>query len=125
LQFGVSLLIWLLLREIEMSELKFHFVKGPDYRDVPVHGALCGINPQGEGLFLVFYSERTSIPTHVTHELTEFGALGPEIDREAKEGVIRTMHVCGYMSVDQARALRSLLDQKITEFDALSGVTKQ
>lgn len=108
-----------------MAELKFHFIKGPDYRDVPVHGALCGINPQGEGIFLVLYSERTTIPTFVSHELRDDGGLGPEVSREMKDGVIRNMHICGHMSIEQARALRVLLDQKIAEFESLSGVTKQ
>jgi hypothetical protein len=108
-----------------MAELKFHFIKGPDYREVPVHGALCGLNPQGEGLFLVLYSERTAIPVSVTNSLDEFGQLGEEIDRQGKEGVVRNMHVCGHMSLEQARSMRNLLDQKIAELEAMLGVTKQ
>lgn len=108
-----------------MAELNFHFIKGPDYREVPVHGALCGINPQGEGLFLILYSERTAIPVSVTNTVDELGQLGPEVDRQGKEGVVRNMHVCGHMSLQQAHALRVLLDQKIAELESLSEVTKQ
>jgi hypothetical protein len=108
-----------------MAELKFHFIKGPDYREVAVHGALCGLSPQGEGLFLVLYSERSAIPGSVTHQISDAGQLGEETLREGKEGVVRNMHVCGHMSIEQARALRQLLDEKIAEFEVMTGATRQ
>lgn len=110
-----------------MAQLQFHYVKGPDYRDVPVHGALCGIHPGGEGLFLVMYSERAAIPQTSTFDLLPNGSLGQELPegREGKEGIVRNMQVCAHFSVNQARALKDLLEQKIAEYEMIAEAAQE
>lgn len=104
-----------------MPEIKFHFVKAADYREVPVHGAFGGLTPNARGLFVSVYSERAAIPQVIANEISTEGVLGDEIAsaREGKEGVVRLVHFGMHMSIDEAQALRDWLTSKLDEFNSV------
>ena len=70
----------------------FHFIKAAHFRVVHVDGVWGGITPS-KNIAVGFFSERLPIPTIVQHKLKEGGAVGDEIDRESKTGVVREMEV--------------------------------
>jgi len=104
-----------------VAEIKFHFQKSPHFTEVPVHGAFGGINPQGGSIYMAVYSERSPIPTAITHEISAEGHLSDEKKdkRETKDGVIRTVHFGMHMTTDQAVAIRDWLNERLAEHEKL------
>lgn len=104
-----------------MAEIEFHYIKVPDYREIPVHGAVGGLMPNGEGIFFALYSERSTLPQVAAYALSNEGQLGEEVPerRVSKDGVTRSLQVGAYLSVTQATALRDYLDRQITEYTTM------
>lgn len=105
-----------------VPNIQFHFVGAEALTDIPVHGAIGGISPNGEGLFFIFYSERSAIPTLTVHP-SDGNSLEPEdlTQRQINDGIVRSMKVCTHFSLTQAESFRDLLQTKIDEYKALMG----
>ena len=71
----------------------FHFIKASHFRVVHVDGVWGGVTPSTQNIAVGFFSERLPIPTLVKHQLKEGGAVGKEIDRDTRTGVVREMEV--------------------------------
>ena len=82
------------------EQITFDFVRSPFFRVVHSNGAWGGITPHQE-LSVTFYSERLSLPHHITHELTPKG-LGPEVSRAVKTNIQRECEVEVLMSMEEA-----------------------
>ena len=79
--------------------------KAEGFRVVPAEGALGGITP-AQMYQINFYIEAPNIPTDITHELTDEGKLGPQIDHKQAGGeIVRELQCAVLMTVDQAEAL--------------------
>jgi hypothetical protein len=76
-----------------------------DFRIYPAEGAFGGIKPSR--MFQInFYVEYPNIPTDITHELSQEGKLGEQIDQKVTGGeFIRELQCAVQMTVDQAEAL--------------------
>ena len=97
------------------ERITFEYVRSPFFRVVHSNGAWGGITPRQE-LAVTFYSERRSIPRHVTHEFTSDGRLGPEISREDAQNIQRECEVEVLMSMAEAVNLYRWLGTKIEEW---------
>ena len=96
------------------DQITFDFVRSPFFRVVHSNGAWGGITPHQE-LSVTFYSERLSLPHHITHELTPKG-LGPEVSRAVKTNIQRECEVEVLMSMEEAVNLHTWLGDKIEEW---------
>lgn len=99
------------------TKISFDYIKTSQFRIVHVDGAFGGPTPQGH-LFISFYAERPPIPQRVVHEVmttTDGVALGPEIptERNVRPGVVRDVEVGVIMTLQNAIALRDLLNSRI------------
>ena len=100
-----------------IDSVKFHFLKGPDFRSVHVDGAFGGLSTKGF-LHLTVYAERNAIPREVTYEIRD-GRLGDEIlsKRVGKDGIVRQMEVGLVMNEETARDIRNWLDKRLEDFE--------
>ena len=107
----------------ETAKLQFHYIKGPEYREIPCHGAIGGIAPQKK-IFMSLFTERGAIPRMVEYDLerqegskvVEFNegtATPSHID--TRRGLIRHIEVTTYMDLDVAKRLHDWLGKRIAE----------
>ena len=94
------------------KDITFHFIKASDFRVIPATGVWGGVNPNGN-ITMSFFSERTSVPKKIIHELTSEGRLGDEVVREDIEGVVRDVHVSVIIDLAFAESFKVWLDDKI------------
>ena len=77
------------------NALTFHYQKSPFYRAVYADGVHGGFAPTGEVINIAFWSTRKPLPDSVTHtfvpsdEGATSGNLGPEVSRQATDGMVR------------------------------------
>lgn len=102
-----------------MSKLTFHYIKSNSHLEVKVDGAMGGLTPSGEGIFMSVYSERAAIPQSITHELDDDGKLGDELEdeRTGKEGIVRCVQATLHFDIGGARAMKQWLDRQIKDYD--------
>ena len=75
------------------------------YRILPAEGALGGITPS-QMYQINFYIESPNIPIEMTHELSEDGKLGDQINQVSEGGeIIREIQCAVLMTVPQAESL--------------------
>lgn len=86
-----------------MNRINFHYIKGAHHRTVHCDGVFGGITPRGY-VSMTCFSERAPVPKTIVHELKEDGTLGEELDRNTKDGVVRSVEV--ELLFDQALAER-------------------
>ena len=96
------------------DQIRFDFVRSPFFRVVHSNGAWGGITPHQE-LSVTFYSERLSLPRHITHQVTQ-GGLGPEISRDSTKNIQREYEVEVLMSMNEAVNLHQWIGVKIEEW---------
>lgn len=76
-----------------------------DFRVLPAEGALGGITP-AQMFQINFYIETPNIPADVTHELSEEGKLGRQLQQNMDGGdVVRELQTAILMTVPQAESL--------------------
>ena len=101
---------------VPTQSVKFHYIKGPDFRTIHIDGAIGGITPSGF-LHIAMYCERSAIPTKITQELRPDGSLGQELAREGLEGVARQMEIDIILNEATAKNLKVWLDKQLEEFE--------
>ncbi|MDE0646042.1 MAG: hypothetical protein OXH84_07405 [Gammaproteobacteria bacterium] len=101
------------------KEIKFHYIKSSNFRVIPASGVWGGVNPRGL-IDMTFFTERSPIPTVLTHSITSEGQLGEEIARETKDGLVRDVHVSIVIDLPFAKSFRDWLEQKIDEIENIS-----
>lgn len=96
------------------STLRFHYLKGDQFRSVHVDGVIGSLTPSG-GIHCATFSERQAIPQEEELALNPDGSLGDLVagSRRAREGIVREMDINLIMSLDVARSLRTWLSEKI------------
>jgi hypothetical protein len=107
------------------SQLKFHFIKTADCKEVLVDGAFGGITPRGR-ISMAVYTERLPIPQETVHSLTADVELGPEIQerRVTRENFVRLVESVLHFDIGAAKVIHDWLGQKISELEALGEVKK-
>jgi hypothetical protein len=106
-------------------KLQFHYIKGPDYREIACHGAIGGVTSQNK-IWMALFSERGPIPRVVEFEVSapegvdafEFNeAQAVPSHTEGRSGIIRHVEFNTYLDLDVATRLRDWLDQRIAEME--------
>lgn len=92
--------------------LRFHFIKSNYFRVIHADGVFGGPSASGN-LHISFFNERLPLPVSIEHEISNVGALGAEISRESKDGVVREVEADVVMSLDAAMALHRWLGEKL------------
>jgi len=93
------------MAEEQKKRITITTTKADGFRVVPAEGALGGITP-AQMYQINFYIEAPNIPANVTHELSEEGKLGRQLEVTQEGGdIIREMQCAVLMTVPQAEAL--------------------
>jgi len=94
------------------SSVKFHYIKGHNFRVIHTDGVIGGITPQRQ-IFLSLFSERAALPTMIEFQVSSEGALGAEVKREGKEGLVREMDIGIILNADTAQQLSDFLQKQL------------
>lgn len=115
--------------EAETVNLQFHYIKGPDYREVPCHGAIGGLTPQGK-IWLALFSERGALPRIVQYSVPSPPAGETRVPLnertatpsfvETRSGIIRHVEFSTYLDIETAQRLRDWLDLHISQINDTS-----
>lgn len=97
----------------EVAQLQFDYIKSNFFRVVYADGAHGGYTPRGN-FHMVFFNERLAIPQSTTHAIVD-GQLGPEIDRVARQAIVREAEVDVVMNLQVAESLHVWLGKTIAE----------
>ena len=108
------------------EQISFEFARSPFFRVVHSNGAWGGLTPHQE-LSVTFYSERSSLPQRITHEMTPQGKLGREVSRNDtnKGSIHRECEVEVLMSMSEAVNLHQWIGTKIDEWRKVSSSIPQ
>jgi len=106
------------------DKIVFTYIKNGNYGNHYANGVIGGLMPKGE-LQMDFFIERRVIPQTVTHEISEEGQLGKQIDITSKEGIIREIECGIIMPIVAAQALYQWLGQRIEEFQKIDSSSKK
>jgi hypothetical protein len=104
--------------DVPMKDIKFFYLKSPNFRVVHVDGGLGGVTPRGL-IHLAVYSERPAIPQTQTLAISPEGKLGEQLGAESKEGIVRDVDVDLMMTKQTAIEIRDWLDGRIKELTEL------
>ncbi len=112
--------------EPNRQTVRFHYVKGTNFRVVNVDGVIGGVTPS-EGIHFATFTERPAFPQQEEFVLNPDGSLGEQLPegRRSKEGIVREMDIDLVMSLEVARALRTWLDGKIKLLDRRGASTSE
>ena len=100
------------MAEESSEELEFHYIKSNNFRVVHGDGVWGGATPRGY-VAMSFYSERFPIPQKLVHDLGSNRAVGQEIGRDSKEGIIREVEVEVILDLDMAKSVVTWLQGHI------------
>jgi len=111
----------------ETAKLQFHYIKGPNYRELFCDGAIGGITPSGKRICISFYAERGPIPRLLEYDVHSPGKGQPvQLDEaktspsriESRDGVVRHIESSIYLDVDVAKLLVEWLNARISESES-------
>ena len=95
-----------------MKKIQFDYIKTNSYKECLVDGAFGGITPS-KRVQISLFSERPPIPKSITHELSDDGKLGKEIDRDTRDAIIRSVEFTAYMDAKTAVSLYEWLGRQL------------
>lgn len=96
------------------ENVRFFYVKSPQFRVIHADGAVGGVTPRGF-IHMAFYSERPAIPQSQQFKVEPDGLISEPYETEGKEGIIREMDVDVIMGKQTAIQLRDWLDTRILQ----------
>ena len=105
-------------------EIEFHYLKSNRHAEIKVDGALGGVSPMGESMFISVYTERAAIPKKIVQKWNEDGSLGEVLNEktESIDGVvIRSVEATLHLTIDQARLLHKGIGEQISIFEKVRG----
>lgn len=102
------------------KDISFHYIKSNLFRVIKVDGAHGGVSLRGE-IHVALFNERRPIPVLVKHSITEAGKLGTEIERVARDGVVREVEADMVLLPATARSIARWLVEKAEEADRIAG----
>ena len=98
-----------------MNKINFHYIKGANHRTIHCDGVFGGATPRGY-ISMHCFSERAPLPKMIVQELKEDGTLGEELERETKDGVVRSVEVELLFDQDMAGQIVEWLQRHLTEY---------
>jgi len=103
--------------KLETPVVGVHYQRARLYRTVHADGVWAGITPRLEIQFS-FFSDLRPMPEFILNKITPEGALGTEVQRVEKEGIIRETEVNIVMSVENTVALIEILQKMLDTVDS-------
>jgi len=112
------------LSEMEKKEIKFNFIKAPDYKEFFTNCMFGGICPNGN-ISVTLYSERPPIPTEIVHSIDGL-KLGQEITekRVGKADYVRVVHAVAQMDLFVAKSFVEWLQERIKDVEKATEKTR-
>jgi hypothetical protein len=98
------------------KEIDINYIKSGGYRTFHVDGVFGGLTPNGK-IHVALFVQRQVIPEIIKQEIMPEGALGQEVSRVSKKGIVREIESGLIMDVEIAKIFRDWLDDKIKEFE--------
>jgi hypothetical protein len=100
----------------EPVEINYDLLKSRLFRVIHVDGAYGGLNPS-LSIHMAIYSERTSIPTSMTHEVDPKTGIGKELadKRVTRKALIREVEASLIMDIPTAQAMIDWLQDKVKQ----------
>lgn len=110
----------------KISKIRFHYIKGNNFRVIHADGAYGGLSPTGD-LFFCLFSQRPPIPTITAQQVDRDGKLGDEIlqERVTKDGLVREIEVGVAMRPEIAEALIKFLQEKLDQYKKITEKQEQ
>ena len=104
-------------------EIEFHYLKSNRHAEIKVDGALGGVSPTGESMFISVYTERAAIPKKTVHKWNEDGSLGEVLNEktESIDGIVRSVEATLHLNIDQAKLLQEWIGEQISIFEKVRG----
>lgn len=96
------------------SQIKIFYEKSPQYRTIHADGVWAGLSPQG-GVQLAFFSDVRPTPDYTLHDLTPQGAIGNQVDKIEKDGIVRETEMMAILSPRIAEELIDILRKMLDE----------
>ncbi len=106
---------------LKKDKMKFKYIFDDDYNPKYANGAYGGLTPRGE-IVVNFFFERTALPKSQTHEITEKGILGDEIDsdpKDLKRSIIRYVDTGIIVNPETAKIIIDWLQKKVETLEKL------
>lgn len=102
------------------DKIKFHYIKGTQFRVVHIDGAVASISPTGD-IVASLFSQRPPIPQLTVQPVLENGQLGEEIvgERIIKDGIVREVEVTITARPEIVTVLIKLLQDKLDQFSEI------
>lgn len=102
----------------DQKKLTIHNKISAIFREIHVDGAYGGLTPRGL-INLNFYAERAPIPRSSEFEITAENTLGKSLgdSEDSKTGILREYEFGIYMDIAVAKAIITLLTNKISEYE--------
>jgi len=109
--------------DLEKKRVKFDYIKGNYFRIIHVDGVHGGIGPRGS-IFMSVWNERWPIPKQTSHEISDEGTVGKEIESErvVRDAVVREVEIGLIIDIETAKQIRDWLTDKI---DKIESATKK
>lgn len=104
------------VKAVKPTQVKFHYLKSPEFRAIHADGAIGGLTPSGH-LHMAFYCERMPIPQTVTQKINKDGSIGDIITQTGKDGIVRQMETDIFVNEATAKNIKVWLDLKLEEFE--------
>ncbi len=102
------------------EKIRFHYIKGHQFRVAHVDGAVASISPTGD-IIVSLFSQRPPIPQLTVQPLLENGQLGDEItaERISKDGLVREVEITVTARPEIVEGLIKLLQEKLEQYNKL------
>jgi hypothetical protein len=105
----------------EPRRVTIDYLKSNLFRVIHADGVVGGLTPRLD-LHIDFWNERIPIPKQIAHSITSDGHMGEEIreGRLSRSSLVREVEVGIVMSVNNAKAFRDWLDERIREAEQIA-----
>lgn len=102
----------------QADSVKFHYIKGNDFRVIHVDGALGGPTPQGL-IHIAVFSERFPIPLQSVHQREDDHFSREPSEIVARDGIVREVEADLMVSANVAKRLVDWLVEAIEKVEEL------
>lgn len=100
-------------------ELKQHFVKNNDFKTVQASGVYGGLTHSGL-VNMVVITDRIPLPNSITLEIDdETGNVAREINRDAKDGIMREFQIGILMDLETTKETIKWLSSQVESLESL------
>lgn len=101
----------------DLTQIPIYYERSRHYRTINADGVQVGITPRAS-VQLMFFIETKPTPEYVVHKVTPEGALGDEIERVEKKGIIRETQMSVVMTEATIIQVIDLLQKMVKQLES-------